>query len=833
MLRQLLVKRIEKDGDISLDVLRTYERRSSGQSRPLLEELTDFLVGQLAVYERLYLIIDALDECPEGNGARGAIIDLLRTLRKIGTRCSVLVTSRIQYTFQNEFGGEGCLRLDVSANTSDVRKFIQSNIKRHWRIARAVEDDPNLQETIVADLTKKAGGMFLLANLQLKLLSGAISIKRLMESLDRLPSSLKGLYDAIMLKIGSQSPEDRAVAQEILYWVSNAKRPLTSAELQCALSLEVGSSKLDSQNSIFENDMIDLCGSLITVERATGVIRLVHYTAQEYLSSECHEFPLDLSVCVALKCLSCLSLEDCRRGPCASDTELESRLQSIPLLEYAAKYWGNHMKDSQATETIEPAVDLLQDERLLASTWQIMHIPSARYPKYSQNYPQWTSGLQLAAFFDLEGLVHRLVDCGIEIEVQDDYYGRPLHAAAAGGSLNVCRLLVLKGVDVNASGGRLDSALQAAASAGHDEVVQFLLEANANPNAQGGLYTTPLQAASLEGHIRIAQFLLKGGAMVDAQVSSGRTALHCAAMHGHLPIVELLLHEGANVDSRDNDNGRTALSWAAWNGHSETVDLLLASNADIDAVDHQNSTALHLALERHHEDIVQHLLDKGAKFDVVDASNRTQIQIALASIEKINTEEFETHDELTRALDRGSQAVVSVLRRKPEYQLHKVSLIICLILLRTVLIVHQANFEHTLKKSFSLDDASAVDIQRNLIRERQALQNLNHPNVVKYLKYEEDEDHEQAFLYTEYCDGGSLSRYCRKTSKSLDLYAAWSIVYDLAAALAYCHHGLHLDEGSSFSLKHKWQTLLHRDIKPANSKFLRVGSIAFIVNSHR
>ena len=125
-----------------------------------------------------------------------------------------------------------------------------------------------------------------------------------------------------------------------------------------------------------------------------------------------------------------------------------------------------------------------------------------------------------------------------------------------------------------------------------------------------------------------------------------------------------------------------------------------------------------------------------------------------------------------------------------------------------------------MKKAFTLDDPSALDIQRNLIRERQALQNLNHPNVVKYLKYEEDEDHDQAFLYTEYCDGGSLSRYCRRRSQSLDSYTTWSIVYDLAAALAYCHHGLHLDEGGSFSLKHKWQTLLHRDIKPANGKFL-------------
>ena len=118
-----------------------------------------------------------------------------------------------------------------------------------------------------------------------------------------------------------------------------------------------------------------------------------------------------------------------------------------------------------------------------------------------------------------------------------------------------------------------------------------------------------------------------------------------------------------------------------------------------------------------------------------------------------------------------------------------------------------------------IDSDYAADIQRNLLRERQTLQSTNHPNVVKYLKYDEDKDHGQAFLFTEYCDGGSLSRYLksRKQSQALDLYTTWSIVHNLAAALAYCHHGLQLDENNLFSLKHKWQPILHRDIKPANS----------------
>ena len=687
MLRQLLVKKIEKAGDISGEVLSIYQRHSQGRTRPLLRELTDLLVGQLAIYERTYLIIDALDECSEGNGARGMVIDLLRTLSKVGRRCSLLVTSRFSPSIERAFRSEECLVLQIRAENSDVQRFVQAQIETNWRTAQALKRKPHLQETIVEAVVEQAEGMFLLVKLQCSLLCSVPTLGELRESLNRLPQGLHEAYNAIFHRIRFSGILEFSWAQEILYWLTHAKRLLTIAELQCALSLELGNLEHDPEHSLSEEYMVDLCGSLITVERVTGVVHLVHYTAQEYLLGRHDMFRPDLPVCVALKCLSCLSLKDCREGPCASDSELEHRLRNVPLLEYAAKYWGDHMKDSRATETIGPAVTLLQDESLLASTWQIMHIPSARYPNYSQTYPQWTSGLQLAAFFDLDELVHSLVDCGMDIESQDNYYGRPLHAAAAGGSLNVCRLLLQKEVDVNARAGRFNSALQAATFAGHDEVVQFLLEAGADPNAQGGLYTTSLQAASFKGHLNIARMLLEQGAIVDAQISSGRTALHCAAMHGHRRIVKLLLGKGADVDSRDNDNGRTALSWAAWNGHSGTIDLLFARGADIDAVDHQNSTALHLALERHHEETVQDLLDKGAKVDVVDASNRTQIQIALASIEKINIEEFENDDDLTRTLDRGSQAAVSVLRRKPQHQLLKVSLIIFSLLLRAVLIV--------------------------------------------------------------------------------------------------------------------------------------------------
>jgi hypothetical protein len=58
----------------------------------------------------------------------------------------------------------------------------------------------------------------------------------------------------------------------------------------------------------------------------------------------------------------------------------------------------------------------------------------------------------------------------------------------------VVRMLLDKGPDVNAQGGRYSNALQAASWGGHEKVVQMLLDMGADVNAQGGRYSNALEA---------------------------------------------------------------------------------------------------------------------------------------------------------------------------------------------------------------------------------------------------------------------------------------------------------------------------------------------------
>ena len=155
----------------------------------------------------------------------------------------------------------------------------------------------------------------------------AFSIRQLIES-----------FSEHMRKIDERVYGERVIEQETFRWVFHSRRPLTVRELQCALSLEVGNRKFDPDGVILESDILDVCGALVTVERESNIVRFVHYSVQEYLEVTSHVAFPGIHVSITLKCLTCLSLDDFRAGPCTSDAELENRLKNIPLVEYAAKH---------------------------------------------------------------------------------------------------------------------------------------------------------------------------------------------------------------------------------------------------------------------------------------------------------------------------------------------------------------------------------------------------------------------------------------------------------------------------------------------------------------
>jgi len=96
--------------------------------------------------------------------------------------------------------------------------------------------------------------------------------------------------------------------------------------------------------------------------------------------------------------------------------------------------------------------------------------------------------------------------------------------------------------------------LLAAARNGHLEVVKLLIQRGANVNASYYGNTALIQAAH-NGHSNIANLLIVNHADINAQTATEDTTLMCEAATGHWGIVRLLVAKGADINLRNLDGG--------------------------------------------------------------------------------------------------------------------------------------------------------------------------------------------------------------------------------------------------------------------------------------
>lgn len=154
----------------------------------------------------------------------------------------------------------------------------------------------------------------------------------------------------------------------------------------------------------------------------------------------------------------------------------------------------------------------------------------------------------------------------------------PLVWAARGGQVEVARMLLARGADINTWTRWNETALHAAAEAGKADMVTFLLQMGADVNDQGGGGRTPLHEAAREGHVEVARRLLAAGARVDQESMYEGTALHVAARAGKTEMVRLLVEAGADLEVGDVCR-ETPLQNAVRGGHLAACRLLVEKGA--------------------------------------------------------------------------------------------------------------------------------------------------------------------------------------------------------------------------------------------------------------
>ncbi|HEU4386232.1 MAG TPA: ankyrin repeat domain-containing protein, partial [Blastocatellia bacterium] len=205
----------------------------------------------------------------------------------------------------------------------------------------------------------------------------------------------------------------------------------------------------------------------------------------------------------------------------------------------------------------------------------------------------------------------------------------PLMRAARAGHLEICRLLIKAGADVNTLAGQVfgpgsselseGTALIMAAYEGHCDIVRLLLDAGAaediaTPSGSGAPRTqTALYIAIRENRLDVAKVLIERGAAVNAAGHAGNTPLILATYRTDIELVKALIAKGADVTA-SNYKGESALHAAAEKGGTETARVLIEAGADANAKTKDGLTPLDTALERGHDGVAEVLRQAGARY---------------------------------------------------------------------------------------------------------------------------------------------------------------------------------------------------------------------------
>jgi len=141
-----------------------------------------------------------------------------------------------------------------------------------------------------------------------------------------------------------------------------------------------------------------------------------------------------------------------------------------------------------------------------------------------------------------------------------------LHHAAGLGRLDMVKLLLDGGVDVNSTGSFGDvKAVQwiFQCKGPRLDILALLLENGADPNTADGFGSTVLMSAARLGRTDLVELLVSKGADVNARETGSLelSVLHYAALGANPDVVECLIGHGADTAAKDK-HGRTPLDFA-------------------------------------------------------------------------------------------------------------------------------------------------------------------------------------------------------------------------------------------------------------------------------
>jgi len=231
----------------------------------------------------------------------------------------------------------------------------------------------------------------------------------------------------------------------------------------------------------------------------------------------------------------------------------------------------------------------------------------------------------------------------------------PLHFACINHHLEVARLLIEKGADVNTQDFYQETPLMVACKMNHRAIIELLLENEADVNRTNRIGETPLilslkyadsnYISNLKRieYLEMARYLIENGADLNLVDKDGNSAL-IIAIKSHnsiresekiidllVRIIKTMIEKNVDLDCQNN-NGETALMiassrWRDW--YNQIFKLMFEKNVNVNLQNSDGNTALMLAFDSRRFDKAKLLIEHGVNLNLVNNKGNTALMVAV------------------------------------------------------------------------------------------------------------------------------------------------------------------------------------------------------------